>query len=163
MESKRPLLCVIDASSLIFRAYYAIRGLSNKSGLPTNAVLGFANMLVKALEELRPDYLVVVYDTKHPSFRKEIYSEYKANRTAMPEDLSPQIPYIKRLVQSLGLCSMEKAGFEADDIIAALAKFAEEKHKAENVCILTSDKDLMQLVSEKVFLFDTMKDLRTGP
>ncbi len=88
---KRLLLCLVDASSFIFRAYYAVRPLSNKAGLPTNAVFGFANMIIKVLEDLRPSHIAVVYDTKHPSFRKEMFADYKANRSAMPEDLVPQM------------------------------------------------------------------------
>src|SRR3989338_10015414 len=100
---KRFLFCLIDASSFIFRAFYAVRPLSNKAGVPTNATFGFANMILKVLEEMQPSHIAVVYDTKAPSFRKEMYSEYKANRSAMPEDLVPQIPYIKKFVETLGL------------------------------------------------------------
>ena len=159
-SSKRPLFCIIDASSFIFRAYYAVRPLSNKNGLPTNAIFGFANMIVKVLEDFAPEYIAVVYDTKHPSFRKELYPEYKANRGAMPEDLVPQIPYIKKFIEALGLPNFERPGFEADDVIATLADGAARKSGEADVCIITSDKDLMQLVEDHVFIFDTMKDLR---
>src|SRR3989338_8734710 len=161
MDTKRPLLVLIDASSFIFRAFYAIRHLSNKQGLPTNATFGFANMILKVLEDLHPTHLAVVYDTKHPSFRKERYPEYKANRSAMPDDLVPQLPYIKKFVEAMNLPRFEKAGLEADDIIAALAHFA-RKNK-EDVCIVSSDKDLMQLVNDHTWMFDTMKNLRIGP
>lgn len=161
MENRRPLFCIVDASSFIFRAYYAVKHLSNKKGLPTNAVFGFANMILSILSELKPQYIAIVYDTKTPSFRKDLYPEYKANRGAMPEDLEPQIPYIKKFVSALGLPGFERPGFEADDVIATLAhEAAEKKHEAE-VCIVTSDKDLMQLVQEGVFLYDTMKQKRT--
>lgn len=157
MEIKRkPLLCVVDASSFIFRAYYAVRHLSNKEGLPTNAIFGFANMIVKVLEDLSPSHIAIVYDTKHPTFRKEKFPEYKANRTEMPDDLVPQMPYIKKFVEALGLPRFEKKGFEADDIIAALAEFSlDKKH---DVCIVSSDKDLMQLVNSHIWMFDTMKN-----
>lgn len=158
-STKRPLFCLIDASSFIFRAFYAVRPLSNKSGLPTNALFGFANMMLKVLEEKRPTHIAVVYDTKHPSFRKELYSEYKANRGAMPEDLVPQIPYIKKFVECLGLPAFERPGFEADDVIGTLAEQAAHLSKEEaEVMIVSSDKDLMQLVNDHVYLFDTMKE-----
>ncbi len=157
MEIKRkPLLCVVDASSFIFRAYYAVKHLSNKEGLPTNAIFGFANMIVKVLEDLSPSHIAIVYDTKYPSFRKKKFPEYKANRTEMPDDLIPQMPYIKNFVEALGLPHFEKKGFEADDIIAALAEFSlDKKH---DVCIISSDKDLMQLVNNHIWMLDTMKN-----
>jgi len=157
---KRLLFCLIDASSFIFRAYYAVRPLSNKAGLPTNAIFGFANMMIKVLEDMRPTHIAVVYDTKHPSFRKEMYQEYKTNRSAMPEDLVPQMDYIKKYVETLGLPAFEQAGFEADDIIGTLADRAAHMSKDADVCIVSSDKDLMQLVDSHIYLFDTMKDLK---
>lgn len=159
-QSKRPLFCIIDASSFIFRAYYAVRPLSNKNGLPTNAVFGFANMIIKVLEDFKPSHIAVVYDTKYPSFRKEMYSEYKANRSAMPDDLVPQMPYIKKFVEVMGLPAFEMKGFEADDIIATLADKAAHMSAGEDaeVCIISSDKDLMQLVDDHIYLYDTMKD-----
>jgi len=160
---KRLLFCLIDASSFIFRAYYAVRPLSNKAGLPTNALFGFANMMIKVLEDLRPTHIAVVYDTKHPSFRKEMYKEYKANRSAMPEDLIPQMDYIKKYVETLGLPGFEQAGFEADDIIGTLAERAAHMSKEADVCIVSSDKDLMQLVNGHIYLYDTMKELKYTP
>ncbi len=157
-QSKRPLFCIIDASSFIFRAYYAVRPLSNSKKLPTNAIFGFSSMMLKVLDDFKPAYIAVVYDTKHPSFRKEMYSEYKANRSAMPEDLEPQIPYIKKFVETLKLPAFEMKGFEADDIIATFAERAAHISHEADVCIISSDKDLMQLVNSHVFLYDTMKD-----
>ena len=156
MGKKRALLCVVDASSFIFRAYYAVRHLSNKEGLPTNAIFGFANMIVKVLEDLSPSHIAIVYDTKYPTFRKERYPEYKANRSEMPDDLVPQMPYIKKFIDALGLPCFEKRGFEADDIIASLAEFS--TGTKQEVCIVSSDKDLMQLVNDHVWMFDTMKN-----
>lgn len=157
--TKRPLFCLIDASSFIFRAFYAVRPLSNKAGLPTNAVFGFANMILKVLEDMRPSHIAIVYDTKYPSFRKEMYGEYKANRSAMPEDLVPQIPYIKKFIECLGLPAFEQPGFEADDIIATLAERAAHLSSDHaEVCIVSSDKDLMQLVTKDIYLYDTMKE-----
>jgi DNA polymerase I len=160
---KRFLFCLIDASSFIFRAFYAVRPLSNKDGLPTNSVFGFANMIIKVLEDLQPTHIAVVYDTKAPSFRKEMYPEYKANRGAMPEELVPQIPYIKKFVETLGLPGFERPGFEADDVIATLAERAAHMEKEADVCIVSSDKDLMQLVNGHIHLYDTMKGQKFTP
>ena len=153
-------LYLIDGSSYIYRAYFAIRHLSNSKGFATNAVLGFINMLLKVVREHAPDHLAVVFDAKGPTFRKELYPEYKANRTAMPEDLVPQIPYIKEVVRAFNMPAIEKAGYEADDIIATLAK----KFAAEGleITVVTGDKDLMQIVSDRIRLLDTMKDKVSG-
>ena len=125
MPKQPKRLFLIDGSSYIYRAYYAIRHLSNSQGMATNAIYGFTNMLLKVIRESQPDQLAVIYDSKGPTFRKDLYPEYKANRSAMPEDLVPQIPYIKRVVEAFNLPGIEKAGYEADDIIATLSrKFA---------------------------------------
>ncbi|MEJ2200315.1 MAG: DNA polymerase I, partial [Desulfuromonadaceae bacterium] len=127
MTDQRQRLFLIDGSSYIYRAYFAIRHLSNSKGFATNAVFGFVNMLLKVVREQDPDHLAVVFDARGPTFRKEIYPEYKANRAQMPEDLVPQIPLIKAVVQAFNMPAIEKEGFEADDIIATLAKkFAAE-------------------------------------
>ena len=161
MPDQPQRLFLIDGSSYIYRAYYAIRHLSNSQGMATNAIFGFTNMLLKVMRELQPDHLAVVFDSKGPTFRKEIYAEYKANRAAMPEDLVPQIPYIKRVVQGFNLPAIEKPGFEADDIIATLAKtFAAQ---GMEVTVVTGDKDLMQIVTDRIRLLDTMKDKVSGP
>ena len=164
VSSKRPLFCLIDASSFIFRAFYAVRSLSNKSGLPTNAVFGFANMMLKVLEEMQPTHIAVIYDTKHPSFRKEMFADYKTNRSAMPEELVPQIPYVKKFVELLGLPAFERPGFEADDLIATFAhRAADLSNDHADVAIVSSDKDLMQLVGGRIYLYDTMKEQKFGP
>jgi len=161
MPNQPQRLFLIDGSSYIYRAYYAIRHLSNSQGMATNAIYGFTNMLLKVIRESHPDQLAVIYDSKGPTFRKEIYPEYKANRSAMPEDLVPQIPYIKRVVEAFNLPGIEKAGYEADDIIATLAgKFAA---RGIEVTVVTGDKDLMQIVNDRVCLLDTMKDKISGP
>jgi DNA polymerase-1 len=161
MPNQPQRLFLIDGSSYIYRAYYAIRHLSNSQGMATNAIYGFTNMLLKVIRESQPDQLAVIFDSKGPTFRKDIYPEYKANRSAMPEDLVPQIPYIKRVVEAFNLPGIEKAGYEADDIIATLAgKFAA---KGIEVTVVTGDKDLMQIVSDRVCLLDTMKDKISGP
>ncbi|MDH4007105.1 MAG: DNA polymerase I, partial [Desulfuromonadales bacterium] len=161
MSEQPQRLFLIDGSSYIYRAYFAIRHLSNSQGMATNAIYGFTNMLLKVIRELKPDQLAVIFDSKGPTFRKEIYPDYKANRAAMPEDLVPQIPYIKRIVQAFNLPGIEMPGYEADDIIATLAK----KFSAEgmDVTVVTGDKDLMQIVDDHIQLLDTMKDKVYGP
>jgi DNA polymerase-1 len=161
MSEQPQRLFLIDASSYIYRAYYAIRHLSNSQGMATNAIYGFTNMLLKVIREHQPERVAVIFDSKGPTFRKDLYPEYKANRSAMPEDLVPQIPYIKRLVDAFNLPGIEMAGYEADDIIATLAKkFAA---KGMQVTVVTGDKDLMQIVSDRIRLLDTMKDKVSGP
>ncbi len=156
MTEPRQRLYLIDGSSYIYRAYFAIRHLSNSKGLATNAVFGFTNMLLKVMREENPDHLAVIFDAKGPSFRKEIYADYKANRLAMPDDLVPQIPLIKEVVRAFRLPAIELAGFEADDIIATLTrKFVAD---GMDITVVTGDKDLMQIVGERVRLYDTMKD-----
>jgi len=156
-----PRLYLIDGSSYIYRAYYAIRHLSNSAGMATNAVFGFTNMLLKVIRDEEPDYLAVVFDSKGPTFRKDIYPDYKANRAAMPEDLVPQIPLIKQVVQGFRFAAFEQPGYEADDIIATLARKAAAD--GLQVTVVTGDKDLMQIVGERVSLLDTMKEKRFGP
>ena len=161
MPSQPQRLFLIDGSSYIYRAYYAIRHLSNSQGMATNAIYGFTNMLLKVVREHQPDRLAVIFDSKGPTFRKDLYPEYKANRSAMPEDLVPQIPYIKRVVDAFNMPGIELAGYEADDIIATLAKKFAAKGMA--VTVVTGDKDLMQIVNDRVCLLDTMKDKVSGP
>ena len=161
MTSQSKRLYLIDGSSYIYRAYFAIRHLSNSKGFATNAVYGFINMLLKVVREEGPDHLAVVFDAPGPTFRKEIYDAYKANRAKMPEDLVPQIPVIKDVVRAFNMPAIEKEGFEADDIIATLARrFAAE---GMDVTVVTGDKDLMQIVNARVRLLDTMKDKVSGP
>ena len=148
-------LFLVDVSSLFFRAFYAVRPLTAPSGLPTNAIYGFLSMLMKLIKDEKPEYLVFCYDRKEPSFRKDIYAEYKANRTEMPEDLAPQIPYIKKLAEVMGIPSLEVPGFEADDLIGTLTCLG-RKHKME-VMIVSGDKDFAQLLEEHVYIYDTMK------
>jgi len=156
--AKRPVLYIVDGSSYIFRAYYAIRHLSNSKGLPTNAVYGFTQMLLRLLKEEKPEYLVMVFDSKEPSFRKREFEAYKANREVPPDDLIPQFDYIKKVVAALNIPQLELPGFEADDIIATVAK---RLVPAENpVVIVTGDKDLMQLVNHHIVLLDEMKAKR---
>jgi DNA polymerase-1 len=149
-------LYLIDGSSYIFRAFFAIRGLSTAKGLPTNAIFGFTSMLLKILRDHKPDGVAVVFDTKAPTFRNKLYADYKANRPEMPDDLAVQIPYIKKIVEAFRIPSLEREGYEADDLIGTIAKEAEKD--GLEVVIVSGDKDLLQLVSNKITVLDTMKD-----
>ena len=155
----RSKLFLIDGSSYIYRAFYAIRHLSNSKGLPTNATFGFVQMLLRVLKEHRPDYLAVIFDSKAPTFRTEVYKEYKANRPAMPESLAPQIPYIKKIIEGYRIALLEREGYEADDLIGTVAKRLEPE---VDVVIVTGDKDLLQLVSNRIQVYDSMKEKRFG-
>ena len=155
-ETKKPRLFLVDGSNYIYRAFYAIRELSNSKGFPTNAIYGFITMLMKLCRDYDPDYIAIVFDSKGPTFRHEIYEEYKATRKAMPDDLIPQIPYIKDVVRGFSIPVIEEEGMEADDIIGTLVKTYSPK--GIDTVIITGDKDLMQLVSDEVILVDTMKD-----
>jgi len=159
---------LIDGSGYIFRAYYALPPLSRKSdGLPTGAVSGFCSMLFKLLEDSRsddsihkPTHFAVIFDSARKTFRNDIYKEYKANRSEAPEDLAPQFEYIRKSVKAFNLPSIELINYEADDLIATYAKKIVKA--GGKVTIISSDKDLMQLVSENVRLFDPMKSKVLG-
>lgn len=157
MEKK---LYLIDASAMFFRAFYAVRPLSSPEGIPTNAIYGYLQMLQKVLREENPDYVAICYDNKEPSFRKNLYSEYKANRSEMPEDLQAQMPYLMQLGDLLGVPTFQKPGFEADDLIGSLATFAASKEI--KTVIVSGDKDFAQLVGDSIELFDPMKNKRFG-
>ena len=150
---------MVDGSAYIYRAYHAVRDLSNSKGLPTNAVFGFTRMLLKLIEDRSPEYIGMFFDSKGPTFRHEIYKEYKANRPPMPEDLSVQIPYIKEVAKGFNLSVIEMPGFEADDLIGTLAHMAEKN--GFSVIMVTGDKDFMQLVTDKSIIWDPMKDKTT--
>ncbi len=158
---KRDRLVIIDGQSYIYRAFYAIRRLSSSKGMPTNAIYGFVQMVQKVIKDLGPEYLCIVFDSKEKTFRHEIYSDYKANRPPMPDDLSVQIPHIHNVVEAYRIKKIAIPGFEADDIIAALAKKGKECGK--KVIIITGDKDLMQLVDGDICVYDTMKDKMYQP
>lgn len=147
---------LIDGSAYIYRAYHAVAPLSNSEGMPTHAVFGFLNILRRLIKDKQPRYLAVAFDMRGPVFRHEIYSEYKATRPPMPDDLSVQIPYIKELVHAMNIPSFEIQGIEADDIIATAAQLLSlQGHK---VIIVSGDKDLLQLVDDRVVMWDPMKD-----
>lgn len=157
-------LFLVDGSGYIFRAYHALPPLTRKSdGLPVGAVSGFCNMLWKLLKDARntdvgvvPTHFAVIFDYSSKTFRKELYPDYKANRTAPPEDLIPQFGLIRQATHAFNLPCIEKEGFEADDIIATYAREAEKV--GASVTIISSDKDLMQLVTNQVSMYDGMKD-----
>ena len=154
---KKQSLYLVDGSSYIFRAFYGIRqNLSNSKGLPTNAIYGFVNMLMKIVREDRPDYLAVVFDSRAKTFRHEIYHEYKANRSAPPEDLQKQFPYFEPLVNAFNIASLKKDGYEADDIIGTLSR--QGASAGLDVVIVSGDKDMMQLIDRNIHMLDTMKD-----
>jgi len=141
-------LLVIDGNSIANRAFYGIRPLSNKAGVPTHAVTGFMNIYLKLQKQFKPDAAAVAFDVRKPTFRAKIYPEYKANRKGMPDELAVQLPYIKQLLSALGVAVLEQEGFEADDILGTLANAA---NASANECILaTGDRDAFQLVNEKV-------------
>jgi DNA polymerase-1 len=157
---------LVDGSGYIFRAYHALPPLTRKSdGLQVNAVLGFCNMLWKLLAEMKaddkPTHLAVIFDKSEKTFRTEMYPEYKAHRPDLPEDLRPQFPLIRDAVRAFEIPCLEQAGFEADDLIATYARLATES--GATATIVSSDKDLMQLVGNGVTMYDTMKDKRIGP
>jgi DNA polymerase-1 len=156
-----PVLTLIDASGFIFRAYHAIPPLSTSKGVPTNAVLGFARMVLKALKDLQPTHIALAFDKESRTERQKIDPNYKAHREGPPEDLVPQFELIRRVVDVLNLPILEVAGWEADDVIGTLARRA----KQEGFCVqvVTGDKDFIQIVDEDVRLFDPMKDVHTGP
>lgn len=157
-NSKRIFL--VDGNSYLYRAFHATPYLSNSRGIPTNATYAFISMLKKLLKEEKPDSMVVVFDSKAPSFREEISKAYKAQRPPMPGNLSIQIPYVKMVIEAMGITITEKEGFEADDVIGTFVEML--KGYDVEVYIVTSDKDMMQLVTDRVFMLDTMKNLLIG-
>ncbi|HET6347360.1 MAG TPA: DNA polymerase I [Myxococcota bacterium] len=154
--SKRPTLHLIDGSGYIFRAYYAVRPLSTRTGVPTNAVVGFAKMLQKLLREEQPTELGIAFDPSAKNFRHELYGQYKANRESPPEDLGPQFPLIHKLVEAMDIPILQVPGYEADDVLATLARKAIAR--GFDVMLVSGDKDLMQLVGDHLTMFDPLKD-----
>ncbi|MBW2405913.1 MAG: DNA polymerase I [Deltaproteobacteria bacterium] len=149
-------LYLIDGSAYIYRAYHAIRSLANSKGLPTNAAFGFTRMLIKLIEDRSPEYVVMFFDAKGPTFRHEIYQDYKANRPSMPEDLSIQVPYIKDITHGFNIPVVEMQGFEADDLIGTFKCQAEKA--GFFVVMVTGDKDFVQLVTDNAVIWDPMKE-----
>jgi DNA polymerase-1 len=156
MAEERAKVFLIDGSSYIYRAFFALPHLSNSKGFPTNALLGFANMILKVLREIGAQHGAIAFDAPGPTFRHEVFGEYKANRPSMPENLRVQVPYIKEMVAALRVPVLERGGYEADDLIGALAKKLEQE--GIETIIVSGDKDLMQLISPQVTMYDPMKD-----
>jgi DNA polymerase-1 len=152
----KPSLYLIDGNSYIYRAYYAIRGLSTSKGLPTNAIYGFTNMLLKVVREKKPDYIAIAFDSPAPTERHRLFEEYKAQRPKAPNELVYQIPYIKKIVDAFKIPVLEIEGYEADDILATLAKKGERE--GLDVTIVTGDKDIFQIIGPNIKTYDTMKD-----
>ena len=155
-KTKDASILLIDGHAFLYRAYYAIRNLSNSRGEATGAIYGFITMMQKLLAAENPDYLAVCFDRKEPTFRHKKFEDYKAHRKPMPEDLVEQIEPIKEFCKAYHFSMFEMAGFEADDVIGTLARRAAKK--GINAYIVTSDKDAMQLVDDHIFVINPHKD-----
>lgn len=158
--NKQNRLILIDGSAYIFRAYYGLPTMNRSDGTPINAVFGFTNMLVKLIEDYRDEKMLVVFDAARENFRNKIFKEYKANRGETPEDLIPQFKIIRECVDAFNIPQIEIEGYEADDIIATYCKLA--THQKIDSVIVSSDKDLMQLVNSNVSMLDPMKNKKIG-
>ncbi len=156
MKQDMETIYLLDGSSYIHRAYHAIRNLQNAKGFPTNAIFGFTKMILKLLSDKKPDRLAIVFDAKGPTFRHEIYEDYKANRPPMPQDMVVQLPFIWSVVKNLGITMLQESGYEADDIIGTLARVGEAE--GFDVVVISGDKDFRQLIRPRVSMWDTMKD-----
>ncbi len=141
-------IVLIDGHSILNRAYYGVPMLTNSEGLHTNAVYGFLNIMLKILDEEKPDYLAVAFDRKEPTFRHKMYAQYKGTRKPMPEELHEQVPVIKEVLTAMGIEIVEKAGYEADDILGTIAKRSEKK--GMEVSLVSGDRDLLQIASEHI-------------
>jgi DNA polymerase-1 len=149
-------LFLIDGSAYVYRAFHAVRGLANSKGMPTNAVFGFTRMLIKLIQERSPRLLGIFFDAKGPTFRHEMYAEYKANRPPMPEELVVQLPYIRKVTEGFRIPTVELAGYEADDLIGTCAR--EAVAQGHTVVMVTGDKDFLQLVDDRISIWDPMKE-----
>ncbi|MDF2538262.1 MAG: polA [Herbinix sp.] len=156
MEKK---IVLIDGHSILNRAFYGLPDLTTAKGEHTNAVLGFINIMFKILEEEKPDYLAVAFDTSHPTFRHEMFTEYKGTRKGMPEELREQVPVMKEVLKAMNITVLEKPGFEADDVLGTLATQAEKS--GNRVCLVSGDRDMLQLASDKIMI-RIPKTKRTG-
>ena len=148
-------LFLIDGSGYIFRAFYGLPSMSNNDGVPVNAVFGYTKMLLKLIDDFKPIYVAVIFDVARKTFRNDLYDLYKANRSDPPDELIPQFSIIRDATNAIGLPVVEMEGYEADDLIATYSDIASKMNK--NVIIVSSDKDLMQLVDQNTTLFDPMK------
>jgi DNA polymerase-1 len=152
---------LVDASGFIFRAFHAIQIQPRADGTPVNAVYGFITMLMKLLDDMQPDHIAIIFDTARKTFRNDIDPTYKANRGEPPEELVPQFALVREATRAFNFDCIELQGFEADDLIATYTK--EAVNEGAEVTIVSSDKDLMQLVSDRVTMFDSFKNRRIGP
>ncbi|MDQ6976883.1 MAG: 5'-3' exonuclease H3TH domain-containing protein, partial [Ghiorsea sp.] len=156
-----PHLVLIDGPNYVFRAFHAVKhNLSNSKGQPTNAVFGYVQMVRSILKDLSPTHVAVVFDPKGGTFRNEMYAEYKAHRPPMPEDLAAQWDYVYEVTDAFNFARICVQNYEADDVIATLARQAEAKDW--DVTIVSTDKDLMQLVGDKIWMLDTMRRKEYG-
>ena len=153
-QSKKIFL--IDGSAFLYRAFHAIRSLNTSKGHPTNATFGFTRILLKLIKDNNPEYAVVFFDVKGPTFRHKMYDQYKANRPPMPDELAIQIPDIKQIISAFNIPVVEKSGFEADDLVGTYARLAQKQDF--EVVMVTGDKDFIQLVTDRCVLWDPMKD-----
>ena len=154
-------LYVVDISAYVFRAYYALPPLSNDKGEATHAVQGVANMLHKFIRERNPAYLAIAMDSRARTLRKERYEAYKANRSKAPEDLKSQMIRVREVVEAAGMATYEAPGYEADDVIATVVRWASKQ--GLNAVIVSGDKDLLQLIDAKTWMYDTSRDRVFGP
>ena len=153
----KPRLILVDGSGYIFRAYYALPPMNNSKGIPTNAVYGFCNMMLRLIEEHPNDKILIILDAGRNTFRNTLFPEYKANRGEAPEDLIPQFSIIREAIDAFGLDVIEKKDFEADDVIASYVKYGEDNKIPTTV--FSSDKDLFQLLSANNRIMDPMKNI----
>jgi DNA polymerase-1 len=149
-------LYLIDGNSYVYRAFYAIKGLTNSNGFPTNAIYGFATTLLKIIREKKPDGVAVFFDTPELTERHRIFKEYKAQRPETPGELVRQLPHIREMITAFNISIFEMPGYEADDLIGTIAK--EAAKKKSNVFIVTADKDMLQLVDDNIKIYDPVKD-----
>ncbi len=147
-NSMREKIVLIDGHSILNRAFYGVPDLTNAEGLHTNAIFGFLNILFKVLDEERPQYLTVTFDVHAPTFRHEMYAEYKGTRKPMAEELRQQVPVIKEVLQAMDVAIIEKAGLEADDLLGTISRSCEER--GMDVAIISGDRDTLQLATEHV-------------
>jgi len=160
---KENIFVVIDGQSYIYRAFYAIKGLSNSKGIPVNAILGFVNILTKTIRQFNPTYIACAFDCiGASSSRRQIYKDYKSTRPSMPKELSIQIPFIKKIISSHNIWQFEQEGLEADDIIASIVNKI-KNIEGIKIIIATGDKDMLQLVCENVVVYDITKDVFFSP
>lgn len=153
---------IVDGNAILHRAYHALPYLTGRAGIPTNAVYGFASILLKLVNDFKPSSLAVCFDRPEPTFRKEVFKDYQAKRPEMEDNLVNQVDIVKKMIDDLGIKRLEKAGYEADDLIGSLVFQAKSDKAVEEVIIVTGDRDLLQLVDEKTKVFMPVTGISTG-